>query len=230
MNKILLLISVVCIASVPLFMSTQNDLLSELKQLSDTYVVEQYSCTFTRQEVLDGKQRPVEVAEVIFRENPFSIYMVFTKHSKIKRLLYVEGEFINWKGQECIVVEPTGLSRILTKSFWLPVDYPVQNKESRMPITSFGFKNILDRFIKSVDSNGNIFTNGTGNIGNRPTYAFVHGNPPYEVVIHIDEEWKIPVASFIVYEGRLVGRYLLENINLDIDLSDFTFDDKALGF
>src|SRR4051794_12975925 len=55
--------------------------------------VKGYSCTFQKQERLDGKLQRTEVIEVYFREQPFSVYFGWLEGARLaERTLYVEGE------------------------------------------------------------------------------------------------------------------------------------------
>lgn len=197
----------------------------ELQHARDNYELVSYTCKFTKQEVVNGKLMPKEISDVWVLEEPFSVYMVINNPNKIRRALYVENRFM--KGdKECIIVEPNGILRLFVASLLVPIDDPIILKNSRNTIRSFGFKAILDKTLKSIAECENVAIIDTGEIDGRSTRVFGHDDGRYLLVLHIDDEWNLPVASYIYDNGLLIGSYKFSNIVLNPGLEEEDFDPK----
>lgn len=189
-----------------------------IKQARDNYKIVSYSCTFIKQEVVNGKSMPTEIADVFVLEKPFSVYMVFQNPTQIRRLLYVENKFIK-NGKECVIVEPHGLLRILLPSLWLPYDDPIILRKSRSTIKSFGFKNILDRILESLEEHYHLEL-----INN----VLKHDDGRFVLYVSMNDKLGIPVSLHIYEDGQMIGNYVYTNIKLNIGLTakDFKWGDK----
>lgn len=209
--------------------------------------VRDYVCRFTKQELLGGRLTAEQVAEAKFREGPFSVYMHITKNAqRARRLLFVQDRIVKG-GKQHLTVQPEGpIARLLVNSVERPVDGKDARRAARKPITLFGFAHSLDLLIKYAEiakDRGRLDVRyiGEGEIGGRPTYVIERWLPiddssyPWpdaRVVIHMDQEWNLPLAcySYADYEGKeLLGKYTYTNVHLNVGLQDKDFDPKTYG-
>ncbi len=212
--KVLFIISMLVISCFGLlFILQPTD--NPVQQAREKYNITDYSCTFIKHEIVNGKLMPVETADVLFLENPFSVYMVFQNPNKIKRLLYIENKFINKSGKECVIVEPNGLLRLFVSSLWIPVDDPRILNNSRNTIKSFGFKKTLDKVLESLKEHYN-FKVLDGKI-------FKHDDGKFVLYLYMDNDLRIPIASYIYEDNLLIGSYEYKNIKLNIGLTEENF-------
>ncbi len=209
--------------------------------------VRDYVCTFTKQELLAGRLTTEQIAEAKFREGPFSVYMHITRNpGRARRLLYVQDRVVK-SGKQHLIVEPEGpIARLLVKSVQRPVDGKDARRASRRLITEFGFARSLDLLIKYAvlsDQQGRLDVRyvGEGEIDGRPTHI-LERRLPYDddnsewpdarVIIHMDQEWDLPVACFCYADAdcrELLGKYLYTNVHLNVGLQDVDFDPQTYG-
>ena len=148
------------------------------------------------------------------------------KPVQAKRILYIENRFVK-DGKEYMIIEPCGLLRILISSLWVSLDDPAILKRSRNTICSFGFKRILAKIIESVSEHGQVVFLGQGEIDGRPTQIFEHDDGKLVLVLHMDTEWNLPVASYIYDGDILIGSYEFSNVRLNPGLLEYDFDPES---
>lgn len=210
-----------------------------------TRTVREYRCLLTKQERLGRKLSEVQEIEVRYREEPRAIYMLWRKNpAKARRALFMEGpEYVNDKGEKLVRVEPNGaVARLFTKDVRVPAHGPDARKSSRRTIDECGFRStfdLLEHFNSIAKARGvlDLRFAGTGEIDGRPTYVIVRDLPyegpegPYpdaRMVLHLDQEWLLPVAVFSYadhQESELLGSYVFTNIELNP-----AFDENSFRF
>ncbi len=233
----------------PILRLYQDDPLAYLKQARDDYDrrIRDYVCDFTKQELLGGRLGDEQLAQAKFREGPFSVYMHITKNAgRARRLLYVKDRIVK-NGRQHVLVEPEGpIARLLVKSVHRPINGRDARRASRRIISEFGFARSLDLLIKYADISQDrdrldVRYVGEGEIDGRPTHVIERWLPidddsyPWpdaRVVIHMDQEWNLPIAcySYGDHEGKiLLGKYIYSDVHLNVGLRDTDFDPKTYG-
>lgn len=204
--------------------------------------VSDFTCDFVRQENLDGKLSKRQTIHVLFREEPYSVYMEWRGGiGRIRRALYVEGRYRDNDGNELVLVEPAGgVARLLAGTVKVPLHGDEARKSSRRSLDQFGFYQALEIILRE---NERFAAEGTltwdpvtnGQVGDRDTYVLVRHLPyegpagPYpnrRLVIHIDRESLLPLA-FRAYadeaEQELLEDYTFSAICLNPGLGDEHF-------
>ncbi len=227
----------------------QDDPLAYLQHARREYDnrVRDYVCQFSKQELLGGRMTAEQVAEAKFREGPFSVYMHFVRNpQRARRLLFVQDRIVK-DGKQQLLVQPEGpIARLFVNSVRRQVDGKDARRASRRLITEFGFARSLDLLIKYAEiarDRGRLDVRyvGEGEVGGRPTHVIERRLPiddtsyPWpdaRVVIHMDQEWNLPLAcySYADLEGKkLLGKYTYTNVHLNVGLQDSDFDPKTYG-
>ncbi|MEW6250387.1 MAG: DUF1571 domain-containing protein [Planctomycetota bacterium] len=204
-----------------------------------------YRCTLVKQELLGDKLSEVQEIELRYREQPRAVYMIWRLNAdQARRALYLDSrEYVDKKGNKLARVEPNGaVARLFTKDIFLPVDGAEARKASRRIITEAGFATTFDLFETynaTAEQRGvlDLKYDGTGAVDGRPTFVVVRHLPyegptgPYpdaRLVMHIDQEWLLPVAVYSYAdraEKKLLGSYVFTKIELNpaFDGDDFAF-------
>jgi hypothetical protein len=226
------------------------DPLAFLKQARNDYDrrVRDYVCRFTKQERVAGVVGPLQVADVKFREGPFSVFLhILQNADKARRVLYVKDALVREGAQYC-TIEPEGaIARLLVPSVERPIDGPEARRASRKTVADFGFARSLDLIIQYADIAARKGLHplqylGPGTIDGRPTYVLERRLPvesPADtswpdalLVLHLDQEWLVPVSctAYSDPEGRvLLGEYVYTNVSFNVGLLPRDFDPATYG-
>ena len=105
--------------------------------------IQDYSCVFTKREMVDGKLLPYEQMFMKVRHKPFSVYMYFLGPEDVKgqQVVYVEGQN-NGK----MVAQPVGLKGKFGP-YYLDPNGSFAMAGQRYPITNAGFLNLTKQLI-----------------------------------------------------------------------------------
>ena len=105
--------------------------------------IQDYSCVFTKREMVDGKLLPYEQMFMKVRHKPFSVYMYFLGPEDVKgqQVVYVEGQN-NGK----MVAQPIGLKGKFGP-YYLDPNGSFAMAGQRYPITNAGFLNLTKQLI-----------------------------------------------------------------------------------
>ena len=105
--------------------------------------IQDYSCVFTKREMVDGKLLPYEQMFMKVRHQPFSVYMYFLGPEDVKgqQVVYVEGQN-NGK----MVAQPIGLKGKFGP-YYLDPNGSFAMAGQRYPITNAGFLNLTKQLI-----------------------------------------------------------------------------------
>ncbi len=200
--------------------------------------IKDYTCTFIKQEFVGGRYTKEQHIKVKFREGPFAIFMKWVKNAElVDKVLYIKGKYGNKA-----LVKPAGiLGWFVIGHIKRSVDGPDAAKVSRRRLDQFGFANAL-RLILSVNERakkkGDLTFRflGCSEFAGRKTYKFeriLPDKPDYpdqRMVVHIDREWLIPIATFCYNaRGKLLGKYIYKDIKLNIGLAWKEFTPQANG-
>ena len=106
--------------------------------------IQDYSCVFTKREMVDGKLLPYEQMFMKVRHKPFSVYMYFLGPEDVKgqQVVYIEGQN-NGK----MVAQPVGLKGKFGP-YYLDPNGSFAMAGQRYPITNAGFLNLTKQLIE----------------------------------------------------------------------------------
>ena len=124
----------------------KTDHIGLLRQALENYrnSYQGYTCTFTKQERINGQFRDEQEIEVKFLDKPFSVAMRWVKNAPVgDRVLYVEGKH---NGQ--MLVQPKGLLGALVGTVSRAPDGPDAMANTRRPVTLFGFKRLMESLLE----------------------------------------------------------------------------------
>jgi hypothetical protein len=188
-----------------------------------------YSCRLERQERLGGVLTPVQVIDVKFRAEPYSVLMVWQENApRGDKMLYVEDPATpanQWK----MFIHPSGLPGRIFRVVERNPDDPEIRNASQRSVTEFGFANGLRsllRVYEQAERAGHLQAKylGTGMIDGRPTIAIKrilpngHDYPAFETVIEIDQEYRVPVSvTGTNWQNELMCHYAYKNIRFNDD-------------
>lgn len=216
----------------------KTDHIALLQYARQCYIdrVQDYSATLVKQERINNTLKPVEMLEVLFKQQPFSVVMNWKENAgKVDKLLYVEGQYDNK-----MIVHPTGLFRWVKSARRDP-----QSKEarqsSRRTCDQFGFYRSMDSLLNiylqaQVQGDLRIGYVGKTLVDKRPCIAMERILPAQEeypyarLVMEFDVEYLLPTAiTSYDWQGRLVGRYVYKDLRFNIGLTQDMFTTEANG-
>lgn len=106
--------------------------------------VRDYSCTFKKREMIDGKLGDQQSMFVKMRMQPFSVYFYFLDQAvQGQEALYVQG-----KNNGNLLAHPTGIKQALVGTLSLAPNDPQAMDGNRYPITDFGMRRLAERFLE----------------------------------------------------------------------------------
>lgn len=225
----------------------RRDPLAYLKQCRRNYNqrVRDYVCTFSKRELVEQELTDRQVAEIKFREGPFSVYMhILTNPGKARRVLYVKDAIVK-NNEQFATIEPESAAwRLLVRSVQREIAGTEMLRASRKPISDFGFKRSLDLIIKYIDlaeDSTVIRYVGEGQIDGRSTHVFER-RLPYSaeddrwpdalLIVQVDAEWQVPVSctAYADYERKqLLGDYQYTDVHFNLGLGAREFDPATYG-
>jgi hypothetical protein len=230
----------------PLWSLAQSDpmKLAHLGQERYQTEINDYRCVLIKQERLPAGMSDVQEVEVRFRKEPRAVYMIWLENAaEAKRALFKpeDPRYTDDRGNLLARVEPAGsIVRLFVKDLYLPIHGERAHSASRRTMDECGFGAIFEMLshINNLALQQGVLDlrfAGAGQVDGRPTFILVR-NLPYQgqkgaypdahMVLHLDQEWLLPVAveSFADHEGRnLLGRYVFTSIELNPGLTDRDF-------
>ena len=199
--------------------------------------VQDYSCTFIKQERLNGQLQPDQEIKVKFREQPFSVGMQWVRNAPIgDAILYVEGKC---DGQ--MLVRPKGLlGKMIGVQMRKPGD-PAVMANTLKPITAFGLRKNLESLLAVYELAGqrgdsvNSFA-GYKEVAGRKVMVLkreLPNKPDYPcklVVWYLDVEYEAPMAlESYDWDDQLIASYLYKGLKFNNGYSDSDFAPEANG-
>ncbi len=206
--------------------------------------VSDYTCTFLKQERINGTLGPEQEIEIRFRESPYSVDMQWIRNAgKAQQATYIEGRWQDEDANEQLIVRPAGVLGSLFPEVRRNIHGPGATRESRRTIDQFGYRNSLDLIIhysqKALGAGDPAYSLefvGEGDVAGRATFAFRRTLPYTDeqgeypdalLIIHIDQEWLVPTACVAYADAGgqdLLGSYLLVNARFNVGLVDDDFN------
>ncbi|MBN1343511.1 MAG: DUF1571 domain-containing protein [Phycisphaerae bacterium] len=219
-------------------------LLQEAKRRYGQEVVD-YTCSFRKQELLDGKITEIQGAKVKFRDKNHSVFMHWVENpGKARRVIYVEGKW-NKDGKPAALCQPEGaIARALLPKIEMAIHGPEAKAASRRSIDQFGFANGLNLILKYsliAQERGELKLTfvGEGAVDGRASYVFERvlpytgegGEYPDRVLVyHLDKETLLPLscASYADDDKKeLLGKYVYSDVQLNVGLSEADFEGET---
>ena len=200
--------------------------------------VKDYTATFTKQEIVDGKQWPLETVFMKAKAKPHCVYLKWIKEpNKGRESLYCQGKYDN----EIQAHEGSGFSSIFGTVSLDPTG-SMAMKGNRHPITDAGIhhtvKLIQDDFAlaQKHPEHGVIYTNFLeAKVNGQPSYCVLALQPEdkklgyyaYKAEICIHKKLYLPTSVKIWdHKDKLVEQYTYSNYKINPGLTDADFDKK----
>ena len=196
-----------------------------------------YTCTFIKQERINGDVKPEQTIEVKFLREPYSVAMTWVKNVPVaEKILYREGHY---DGQ--MLVKPSGFLGSLVGSVLRPPAGEAAMKNTLRPVSMFGFErgleNLLDVY-RQADQAGDLKEayGGHVKVNDRDAIALVrylpakNEYPAQKTVICIDLEYLVPVSiQSWDWDGEPASNYVYKDIKFNVGLTPDDFTPKAVG-
>ncbi|MFP4106146.1 MAG: DUF1571 domain-containing protein [Phycisphaerae bacterium] len=217
----------------------RTDHIALLEMCLDHYdeTITDYITTFQKQERIDGTLGQVQAVRIKFRDEPFSVGMVWKENAPLAdRLLYVHGKYNNK-----MLVKPKGPLALLTGTLARETDDPRAMKNSLKPVTSFGFKRNLKSLLdvyRQAKSKGDLKSEygGVMDVAGRKAVALIRylpakdDYPAKKTVIYIDLERLVPISvEAFNWDDELLARYIYSDMKFNLDLTDEDFAPAKFG-
>jgi len=202
--------------------------------------IKDYRCRLIRVERLNGKLTSQQQIDVFFLDKPFSVFLKWVKNpSKAEKLIYVQGQ-----NKDKMAVIPVLLGWLTGPVFVDPQD-PQARRDSRSPVTEFGFKQILQRIILPCQTgslkDGSKFKDqyvGLVDVAGTTALALerqslglgpTDKNSPLGWRFCLDVHDLMPIAITEYGPGDIIlGDYVFTNISYNVGLKPADFDLAAL--
>lgn len=201
--------------------------------------VRDYSCTFTRQERVNGLVGPEQVAEMKVRVNPAAVYVRFARPETAAGL---ELCHVSTRPDGKLRYRPAGAKG--QKGFQtLAADDPKVKADFRRPASDLGIGPILDLLAgivereKVLNNAVEVFTSDFQFAGKNVTRYEIYTRRPhthryaYRTVVYVDKETKLPVRLEAydtpkpgLANGDLIEAYSYSDIKFNVGLGASAFD------
>lgn len=212
-----------------------------LKQSIEHYRVsyQDYTCTFSKTERIDGQLRATQKVDVKFRQAPFSVAMHWLVNAPTAdRMLFVQGKY---DGQ--MLVMPKGMLSLVTGGAVLrdPAGKDAMANTLR-PVSMFGFENAMTNLLdvyQIAAKRNELQTSflGYGEICGRKVFILQRVLPYTKeyaaraaktTVVYLDVEYLVPLAlENHDWTDQLVSKYTYSDIKFNLGLGDKDFTPEA---
>ena len=200
--------------------------------------IEDYSCTFSKIERIDGKLSEQQHMNIKVRHRPFSIYMKFLKPYGGREVLYVDGQ-----NDGKLVALEAGWKRPFGKVKLDPNGAMAMNGQ-KYPITRAGIRNLTAELIEIAEADTKFgeceVKTAAMKINDRPVTLIESTHPVprrefryHKAKIYIDNELRIPVAyeAFLWptkpgAEPPLEEQFIYTNVKLNNGFTDQDFNSE----
>ncbi len=230
--------------------NTSPDRLAELERLAKTDHIgllrqamenyrssyQDYTCTFTKSERINGQFCDEQEIEVKFLDHPFSVAMRWTKNAPVgDRVLYVEG-----KNNGQMLVQPKGLLGALVGTVSRAPDGPDAMANTLRPVTLFGFSRLMENLLEVnelASSRGEgRFTFEGYSTKDKKVMVLKRVLPPRKdypaktTIWYLDVEHLVPIGMEASdWDDQKMCRYSYSNVKFNVGLTEDEFTPKANG-
>ncbi len=216
----------------------ETDHVTLLKQALANYSksYQDYTCTFTKKERVNGKSRDKQEIQVKFIDQPFSVAMRWTKNAPVgDRILYIEGKY---NGQ--MLVQPKGFLGTLFGTVKRSPDGPDAMANTRRPVTLFGFKRMMESLLEvnelAASRGEGKFTFEGYKTKARKVMVLKRILPPKKdypaktTVWYLDVDHLVPVGMKASdWDDQETCQYSYSNVKFNVGLTENDFTPKANG-
>jgi hypothetical protein len=215
-----------------------TDHVTLLKQALANYSksYQDYTCTFTKHERINGRFRKEQEIQVKFLDQPFSVAMRWTKNAPVgDRVLYIEGKY---NGQ--MLVQPKGLLGSLVGTVKRAPDGPDAMANTRRPVTLFGFKRLMESLLEvnelAVSRGEGKFTFEGYRTKAKKVMVLKRILPPKKdypaktTIWYLDVDHLVPIGlEASDWDDQKTCRYSYSNVKFNVGLTENDFTPKANG-
>ncbi len=206
--------------------------------------VKDYTAVFSKQELI-GNQLKRTSMTLKFREEPFSVYMLFGKPYEGREVIYVAGANNNM-----LLAHDTGVRAVLGGTVPLAPDSDQAMEDNRYPVTMIGLRNMLDRIISQWEAEGKYgetsvryFPNAT--LGKEVSCRVIESSHPqprkqfrFQMTrLYIDKQSGIAIRAEQYGFPRngektppLVEEYTYMSVKTNVGLTSVDFDPKNASY
>lgn len=219
-------------------------LLEEALTVYRTTPVRDYTCTFAKQERIDGDLGKRQVTRVRFLAKPFAVAMMWTENPpRGDALIYVSGWWKSKDGKSQMLVRPTSsfLRALVGGSILRDPEGPDATKASLKPVTAFGLEsmiqNLLDVYRQALDRGEcQMRYDGVSTVGDRKCIVLLRllppdkGYPAERTKTYLDVETLMPLRVIgHDLQGRLLVDYTFTDVQYNVGLMLADFVPQANG-
>lgn len=197
-----------------------------------------YEALFVKQEVVDRRRKTTSM-KLKFRDEPFSVYLLFVDPNKGREVIFVQG-----KNNNKLMVHETGVKAIVG-TVALDPKSPDAMADNKYPVTMIGMKNMLNRIIAQWEAEGKFgettvlfYSPKDTKLGDRPCSVIESQHPQprdqfkFKMTrLFLDEETNYPIrVEQYGFPGKgdkqppLVEEYTYSQIKANPGLTDKDFD------
>jgi hypothetical protein len=213
-----------------------DDALQQMQGLND------YTCTFTKRERVDGRLQEQQAMYAKVRHQPYSVYLQFLAPVDVKgqEAMYVEG-----RNQGRLLAHPVGFKQALVGTLSLLPTDPQAMAGNLYPITDFGVRRLLERYRDALGREAqfgecNVRIVEGASVGDRSCTCIEVSHPTrrtefrYHLTrLYVDNELNLPI-HYESYDWptqpgappQLVEDYTYQGLRPNAGLSDADFDEK----
>lgn len=202
--------------------------------------IKDYEAVFEKKELLDKRTPTITKMNLKLREDPFSVYLLYTELNQGREVIYVEG-----KNNGMLLAHEAGI-KSLAGTVPLAVNSERAMEGNRYPVTKIGLRKMLDQVILQWEDEGKFGETEVKYYPNNPKFGEIdfkaieskHPQPRKQFKFHItrlyiEKETNIPfrVEQFgFPQKGDktppLVEEYTYTKLKTNVGLRDLDFDVK----
>lgn len=200
--------------------------------------VQDYVCTFSKRERIDGRLTPLHVMEMKVRTQPQSIYLKFQQPSPGREAIFIAG-----RNDGKVLAHDVGIKRLLAGTLSLEPTGGMAMEDCRHPITQAGIGPLLAtieaRWMAELSVGESVVAfHEDQTAASRPCTVIETTHPHrqpdflfFQVRVFVDRELGLPIR-FEAYDWpkgsgqapELVEEYCYSNLKLNVGLRDLDFD------
>jgi hypothetical protein len=200
--------------------------------------VRDYTCTFHKREMVNGKLTGLHIMNMKVRNEPFSVYVKFQQPHQGREGIYVSGQN-NGK----VLVHDVGVAKVLAGTMKLDPRGGMAMEDNRHPVTEVGIGHLIETLVERweeelVPGQVDVTIEENAKVQGRPcdlivsTHAERKSGYAYHLVkVYIDHELGVPIR-FEAYDWpkkpggkpELVEEYTYLNLKLNAGLREGDFD------
>ncbi len=200
--------------------------------------IRDYTCTFSKRELIKGQLTPLRVFMMKARTQPRSIYFKSRQPSPGREAIYIVG-----RNDGKVLVHDVGLNKLLTGTLKLEPTGGRSMEDCRHPISEAGIGPLLDNLqtrwsFELGPSECIVVFRNDQTVGTRRCTMIETTHPRqrpefmfYRVRLFIDDELGLPIhfeaydwPSFPQAQAEMVEEYTYSDLRLNVGLSDIDFD------